>query len=91
MNNDLVVRFRVKIRNNRTLSNVLKGISKDEVITMRIYYNTLRMELSTGFRVDPVRWDDNTQSAMGTSRDGTSAEKLVRGANSLEMVLCISY
>ena len=32
MNNDLIVRFRMKIRNNRTPSNVLKGISKDEVI-----------------------------------------------------------
>ena len=86
MNNDLVVRFRVKIRNNRTLSNVQKGISKDEVITMRIYYNTLRMELSTGLRVDPVRWDDNTQSAIGPSRDGTSAVKINQGLANLNKI-----
>ena len=86
MNNDLVVRFRVKNRNNRTLSNVQKGISKDEVITMRIYYNTLRMELSTGLRVDPVRWDDNTQSAIGPSRDGTSADKINQGLANLNKI-----
>ena len=86
MNNDLVVRFRVKIRNNRTLSNVQKGISKDEVITMRIYYNTLRMELSTSLRVDPVRWDDNTQSAIGPSRDGTSADKINQGLANLNKI-----
>ena len=64
----------------------MKGISKDEVITMRIYYNTLRMELSTGFRVDPVRWDDNTQSAIGPSRDGTSAEIINQGLANLNKI-----
>ena len=80
MNQNLQIRFRLKERKVSGQSADLKGNSgKDALITMRIYYQSMRIEYSTGYRVDVLRWDDIAQCATGPSRDGTSAEAINLG------------
>ena len=80
MNQNLQIRFRLKERKVSGQSADLKGNSgKDALITMRIYYQSMRIEYSTGYRVDVLRWDDIAQCAIGPSRDGTSAEAINLG------------
>ena len=72
MNQNLQIRFRLKERKVSGQSSVLKGNSgKDALITMRIYYQSMRIEYSTGYRVDVLRWDDVAQCATGPSREMT--------------------
>ena len=79
MNNDLIVRFRIKYHSNSSLEKKQKKNIKDETITMRVYYNSMRMEFSTGYRIDPLRWDDREQCVTGPSRDGTSVSEINQG------------
>ena len=79
MNNDLVVRFRIKYKSSRSQESVQKNVSSDELITMRVSYNSMRMEFSTGYHIDPLRWDDEGQCVTGPSRDGTSASEINLG------------
>lgn len=79
MNNDLVVRFRVKYKSCRSQESAQGNVSSDELITRRISYNSMRMEFSTGYQIDPLRWDDEGQCVTGPSRDGTSAREINLG------------
>ena len=86
MNNSLVVKFRIKYRSYKSLEQNEKNVSRDELITMRISYNSMRMEFSTGYSVDPLRWDDEEQCVTGPSRDGTSAREINLGLKKFKKI-----
>ena len=46
------------------------------LITMRISYKSLKLELSTGCHIDSLRWNEIAQVAVGPNRDGMTAEEI---------------
>ena len=78
MSNQVDVKFRLKQRKakgsqsrNLTTENVL--------ITMRVTYLSMRLEFSTGYHIDALRWDQNAERAIGPNRDGQSADEINGG------------
>lgn len=74
MRKDLKVKFRLKSRkltSSTTLTNVPNAL-----ITMRISYKSLKLELSTGCHIDSLRWNETAQVAVGPNRDGMTAEEI---------------
>ena len=72
MKQDLKIKFRLKSRKLTGSSNFVNV--PNALITMRIAYKSVRMELSTGLHVDSLRWDDFAQVAIGPNREGMSAD-----------------
>ena len=78
MSNQVDVKFRLKQRKakgsqsgNLTTENVL--------ITMRVTYLSMRLEFSTGYHIDALRWDQQSERAIGPNRDGQSADEINGG------------
>ena len=78
MSNQVDVKFRLKQRKakgsqsgNLTTENVL--------ITMRVTYLSMRLEFSTGYHIDALRWDQKSERAIGPNRDGQSADEINGG------------
>ena len=74
MKQDLKIKFRLKSRKLTGSSNFVNV--PNALITMRIAYKSVRMELSTGLHVDSLRWDDFAQVAIGPNREGMSADQI---------------
>ena len=36
----------------------------------------MRLEFSTGYHIDALRWDQNSERAIGPNRDGQSADEI---------------
>lgn len=74
MKQNLKIKFRLKSRKLTGSSNFVNV--PNALITMRIAYKSVRMELSTGIHVDSLRWDDFAQVAIGPNREGMSADQI---------------
>ena len=74
MKQDLKIKFRLKSRKLTGSSNLVN--IPNALITMRIAYKAVRIELSTGLHVDSLRWDDFAQVAIGPNREGMSADQI---------------
>ena len=80
MNKNVDIKFRLKFRKKfNPDTGTMDNITKNVLITMRILYKTMRMELSTGYHIDALRWDERTQLAIGPNRDGMSADEINLG------------
>lgn len=67
MSNQVDVKFRLKQRKvkgsqsgNLTTENLL--------ITMRVTYLSMRLEFSTGYHIDALRWNQQSERAIATTR-----------------------
>lgn len=80
MDNQVDVKFRLKQRKVRGSQSERKGLSTENVlITMRVTYLSMRLEFSTGYHIDVLRWDQNAERAIGPNRDGQSADEINGG------------
>ena len=57
--------------------------TENTLITMRVTYNTMRMEFTTGYHIDTCYWDAAAGKAIGNGSDGRSAEEINRGLSDL--------
>jgi len=74
------VYFRLKYRKKFNPDNgLMERITQNVLITMRITYKSMRIELSTGYHIDALRWDDKSQMVLGPNRDGLSADEINLG------------
>ena len=46
---------------------------------MRVTYLSMRLEFSTGYHIDALRWDQNAERAIGPNREGQSADEINGG------------
>lgn len=77
-NADIV--FRLKYRKKFNPDNgLMERITKNVLITMRITYKSMRIELSTGYHIDALRWDEKSQMVLGPNREGLSADEINLG------------
>ena len=80
MDNQVDVKFRLKQRKVRGSQSKREGLSTENVlITMRVTYLSMRLEFSTGYHIDVLRWDQNAERAIGPNRDGQSADEINGG------------
>ena len=80
MDNQVDVKFRLKQRKVRGSQSERGGLSTENVlITMRVTYLSMRLEFSTGYHIDVLRWDQNAERAIGPNRDGQSADEINGG------------
>ena len=72
--------FRLKYRKKINPDNgLMERITQNVLITMRITYKSMRIELSTGYHIDALRWDDKSQIVLGPNREGLSADEINLG------------
>ena len=80
MDNQVDVKFRLKQRKVRSSQSKREGLSTENVlITMRVTYLSMRLEFSTEYHIDVLRWDQNAERAIGPNRDGQSADEINGG------------
>ena len=80
MKKNVDIKFRLKFRKKfNPDTGTMDNITKNVLITMRILYKKMRMELSTGYHIDALRWDERAQLAIGPNRDGMSADEINLG------------
>ena len=46
---------------------------------MRVTFLSMRLEFSTGYHIDALRWDQQSERAIGPNRDGQSADEINGG------------
>ena len=83
MGTKLDIKFRLKqrkIRDPKTGLNVQS--SRNVLITMRVVYGTINMELTTGYHINLDCWDTKNGVAIGAS-DGKSADEINNGLTRL--------
>ena len=80
----LEIKFRLKQRKSISAQNGGYGFNTENtLITMRVTYNTMRMEFTTGYHIDTCYWDATAGKAIGNGSDGKSAEEINRGLSDL--------
>ena len=68
------VYFRLKYRKKFNPDNgLMERITQNVLITMRITYKSMRIELSTGYHIDAQRWDDKYQLVTEAKSAGVAA------------------
>ena len=80
MKKNVEIKFRLKFRKKfNPETGTMDTIMKDVLITMRVLYKSMRMELSTGYHIDALRWDERSQLAIGPNSNGMSADEINLG------------
>ena len=80
MKKNVDIKFRLKFRKKfNPETGTMDTIMKDVLITMRVFYKSMRMELSTGYHIDALRWDERSQLAIGPNSNGMSADEINLG------------
>lgn len=80
MKKNVDIKFRLKFRKKfNPDTGTMDSITKNVLITMRVLYKSMRMEFSTGYHIDALRWDERTQFAIGPNSDGMSADEINLG------------
>ena len=77
MSNQVDVKFRLKQRKSKGSQS--GNLTTEILITMRVTYLSMRLEFSTGYHIDALRWDQNAERAIGPNRDGQSADEINGG------------
>lgn len=84
METNLDIRFRLRARRSKNVVNNEYAFTTENVlITMRVSYNSMRMEFSTGYHIDTRYWDQAAERAIGNGSDGTSSEVINNGLEKL--------
>ena len=77
MSNQVDVKFRLKQRKSKGSQS--GNLTTEILITMRVTYLSMRLEFSTGYHIDALRWDQNAERAIGPNREGQSADEINGG------------
>ena len=84
METRLDIKFRLKPRKYISVRNGgFRFNTENTLITMRVTYDTMRMEFTTGYHIDTCFWDATAGKAIGNGCDGKSAEEINRGLSDL--------
>lgn len=84
METRLDIKFRLKPRKAKNSIYDIEGFNTENVlITMRVTYDKMRLEFTTGYHIDARYWDAVAERAIGNGSDGKTAEEINKGLTNL--------